>query len=335
MAIQIRGLLTGTLELDSYISGASSEQAAIGRTVRRRERAGIHGLAFFLRSAADYNHPSAHRPSGNTPLEGLRMIVARHRRYPLTIANVYFAQSISSVSDDVDGADLIYYYHSRQPVEGSREFRTLHIDLRADEAALLAGMAKGTRYKVRRAEDRDGLNASLIRYPSEEDLRKFCEFYDVFARMRGLQPSSPARLSALRLSNGLFLSSIEGPDRQVLCWHAYVVDGERALLLHSASHFRAVNESSERNLAGRANRYLHWLEIRSFRELGFSTFDFGGLAAGTGGGELDGVDEFKRGFGGVEVVEYNYTQARSLAGKLRLQLQALKERHSTGRRRIG
>jgi hypothetical protein len=234
----------------------------------------------------------------------------------VTAANVYFAKTAPSALAEVGNVDLIYYIQSREPSTGAQEFPTLHVDLRVDEATIFSRMAKGTRYEIRRAEQKDGLDFSLMRAPSTEQLRQFCESYNSFAKTKGLASSSTAMLTALARSNGLTLSLIRGADNKPLSWHAYIVDGERARLLHSASHFRGLADSSQRSLVGRANRYLHWLDIKTFKQLGFSIFDLGGIAAGAKGYELDGVDEFKRGFGGVDVVEYNYYQPRSLVGKL-------------------
>jgi hypothetical protein len=248
------------------------------------------------------------------------MLITKRRKYSLTIANVYFGKSLPSVLAEAGDADVIVLYQAREPRNGAEEFHTLHVDLQQDEATILANMSQGTRYEIKRAEARDNLELSIMPEPSVDQLREFSEFYDVFARMKALSPISLAALESLRGCHALSLSRICDAARNPLCWHAYIVDGERARLLHSASHFRALADSSQRNLAGRANRYLHWLDMRAFKELGFATFDFGGLAVGVSGGEQEGLDGFKRGFGGVEVVEYDYCQARSLAGRLYLQL---------------
>ena len=73
-------------------------------------------------------------------------------------------------------------------------------------------------------------------------------------------------------------------------------------------------DSSARNLIGRANRYLHWRDIRLFRDRGYDLYDFGGLDVTGRSEKTAGIARFKRGFGGEVRPVYSSTSARSLLG---------------------
>ena len=70
-----------------------------------------------------------------------------------------------------------------------------------------------------------------------------------------------------------------------------------------------------RNLIGRANRLLHWNEIIFFKNASCKVYDFGGLS-NSADTKLVHIDEFKKGFGGKIVVEYNQKIGISILGKL-------------------
>jgi len=59
-------------------------------------------------------------------------------------------------------------------------------------------------------------------------------------------------------------------------------------------------------VVGRANRFLHYEDIRYFKEHGYETYDLGGYAKDTQDPKLQGINVFKESFGGTIVEQYNY-----------------------------
>jgi len=54
----------------------------------------------------------------------------------------------------------------------------------------------------------------------------------------------------------------------------------------------------KRNLIGRANRWLHYQDMRRFKAKGFALYDFGGYAKDSGDVDLQRINQFKEGFRG-------------------------------------
>src|SRR5271156_3508662 len=104
-------------------------------------------------------------------------------------------------------------------------------------------------------------------------------------------------------------------------WHVHAVTQEKATLLHSASHFRQLDDNEARAVVGRANRLLHWRDMLFFKAEGKSVYDFGGWYAGTEDVELLRINQFKEGFGGVRNDQFNGGIALSWRGWLYLKLQ--------------
>jgi hypothetical protein len=188
------------------------------------------------------------------------------------------------------------------------------LDLSADEDGLLRQMSKDTRSKVRRAMERDPVEVSGAPSPSEAQIDEFVTFYDRFAEAQSVAPAFRPRLQALAERGSLVLTSAAGTDGDVLVRHAYVAVRGRGFMLYSGSLLDQSADSAGRNLIGRANRYLHWHDIRLFKGLGFELYDFGGLDVDERSPKTAGIARFKRGFGGEVRPVYSVTKACSLRG---------------------
>src|SRR6185312_4585152 len=138
--------------------------------------------------------------------------------------------------------------------DGFCPFTTLIVDLQRSEDDLFADFSRNNRYKIKRAL-REDLNPLLALSPSSDQVLSFADYFDKFARQKKLRKSNRPKLLALGRANALILSSVTDPSANVLCRHAYVSDPslKRARLLYSASHYRELAESADRNLVGRAN----------------------------------------------------------------------------------
>lgn len=242
------------------------------------------------------------------------MIVLPRRKCGIRLATVYFLDApINSLP-----ADLARLRQAISPVSGSTEFPTLHIDLTRTESDLLADCSKSNRYKISRASSRDELTFEPGLRPSEQELADFITFYDHFAASKDLPYSEKQLLESLHAADALRLSRVTTPEGQVLCQHLHVADAHRARLLYSASHFRDVKESSVRSLIGRANRALHWVEFKKFKEDGLAIYDFGGFVPNSTDPAIRQISEFKASFGGTSVVEYHAMVGLTLVGKVAL-----------------
>jgi hypothetical protein len=155
-------------------------------------------------------------------------------------------------------------------------------------------------------------------HPTTEEGSLYAHFYDTFAKHKGLPPCNRTKLKALSSSSALLLSSVCDPEGNLLSAHAYVKDEAvgRVRLLYSASHYRGMNESAERNKVGRANRLLHWYEILTLKNLGFKLYDLGGIPLDSADQERNAIARFKLEFGGKLLVEYSGLLPTNLLGRI-------------------
>lgn len=246
------------------------------------------------------------------------MIAVTRSKYGLPVSDIFFADNISVRAAR---SPLCLFQQTATPHRSFKPVHTSAIDLTAPVEELSAPISKNTRYKITRAE-REGFTPHVVTDPTAPDAALFADYYDTFARHKGLPPCNRARLTALRECSALLLSSVTDTDGQVASAHAYVKDSSagRVRLLYSASHFRAMTDSAERNRVGRANRLLHWHEILTLKELGFGVYDLGGLPVDSSDEEKNAIARFKLEFGGKLLVEYNGVVPTNLVGRLLLPL---------------
>lgn len=243
------------------------------------------------------------------------VLILERKKFFLRVADVYFCDRV----DDLTSVDVAFLVQTSVPFDRLKNFRTLHIDLTQSEDELFSACSKRNRYQIRRAETKDPVDVRMPSEPKESETSTFLDFYDRFARSKHLPELTAYQKGVVRNLNAaraLKLSRVVSSDGACLCHHSYITDDRRARLYHSASHYRELEDSSERALIGRANRYLHWRDILFFKHEGFSIYDFGGLTPGST--VHQNIDDFKMSFGGTPVTEFSGVRPMSALGRLGL-----------------
>jgi hypothetical protein len=228
----------------------------------------------------------------------------------LTCRDIYFAHEMRA---PVMQEDLQLFLQSAQPAPGCRPFVTSIVDLVQDEAAINSAFRKSTAYDVRRAKDKDLVSVDAVDQPTPQLIEDFSNFFDSFAASKGIGLSNRPKLVLLAEAGALTLSFVarEQDKKTWLAVHSYIVSEGRCRLLYSASKVEMAT-SEERQIIGRANKFMHWQMLLHFKRRGLALYDFGGISKRE---ELKSIDEFKESFGGREVVEYNAVKGVSWKGK--------------------
>jgi hypothetical protein len=184
---------------------------------------------------------------------------------------------------------------------------TTCVDLRPPPDEILARFdAKSCRYEIRRA---DKLGARLaVRRDGPDAVRDFTRLYNGFVARRRFAPRMHrARLRRYLAVGNVFVASL---DDQPLVGHVVVVDAlsARARLVFSAS--TRLDAGPHRAYVSAVNRWLHWYEMRDYRNAGITTYDFGGVSP------TSASAPFKLSFGGPLEEGSNLVIAGRAAGRV-------------------
>lgn len=231
------------------------------------------------------------------------MISIVRRKLGIPINDVFFAGN--PLEQDLR-SPIQFFIQAAVPAPGFYPFKTQIIKLGQTPAELFGHLSSSTRYKIRRAE-REGTIPAIDANSTSAELMSFCDFYDTFANQKSLDSCNRNKLRALMDSNALILTKATEADGTTLAAHAYVGDQQirRTRLLYSASHFRGAEDTETRNRIGRANRLLHWHEIEQFKQLGYESYDLGGIPIDESNAEKNAIARFKSEFGGDHIIEFN------------------------------
>jgi hypothetical protein len=226
---------------------------------------------------------------------------------------------------DTRSVDLILYQQRSRAVPGARwrYFYTYVIDLTQSVEQLRTRLHHDTAYKVRRARDRDKIICESCDANDPAVLDQFEEMYNQFARAKGLPRLDRGRIESMMAAGVLDLSVAKNRQGNSLVYHANYRDHRRARELYLPSLYRQLSDSTVRNLIGRANRYLIWSNMLRYKDEGLKCYDFGGWYPGSSDQTLLKINEFKRGFGGEVLREYECEQILTLKGWLVLNVARL------------
>jgi len=221
----------------------------------------------------------------------------RRRAGVLEIVHKYY-------SDGIDFGDmfrLAVYYQARvgkkPPGFVSKAFYTIVNPLDISEEEIFKRFTRTVRNEVRRCE-KENVQCGLI-----ENADEFRRFHNDFAAAKGTYLADKGLIDGYKENLVITCAKRDG---KVLAAHAYLCDrGAGTVRLLFSSNAR-LTERFDVNLVGRANKFLHFRDMLYFKEHGYAVYDFGGFAYNTSDKERQGINSFKRSFGGELVQHTDY-----------------------------
>ncbi len=244
------------------------------------------------------------------------------KKWGVRIADYFFDERSVALR-----ADLIRYHQWSSPVAGCIciPFYTRVIDLRQTCDEILRAMEPDNRKSIRRSEKKDPLTYCC---PGDKNLARLHEVFalhDKFTVLKGLPRTNRARLRAFWDAGLLDISLMRDAGGNPLVWRIYYRNARRVRNLHNGSLHRAVSDSAQRNLIGRAHRYAVWRDILHFKDAGLETYDFGGWYVGNTDVDKLKINLFKKEFGGSLEKSFTCVCGVTLRGRLVLALQDMRQ----------
>lgn len=174
---------------------------------------------------------------------------------------------------------------------------TVELELTQDAETIQANFSKQIRQQARIAET-EGITCTF-----NNDIETFVEFFNDFAKKKNTNLVSRRRMEEFGDDIKLCFATFNG---EIVAAHSYLTDKEAGIVRHHHAATKRLEEHVDKNLSGRANKYLTVKNILYFKEQGYKTFDFGGYAKDTTDESLKGINNYKLLFGGKVVESVNY-----------------------------
>jgi hypothetical protein len=167
-------------------------------------------------------------------------------------------------------------------------YATLQSDLTQRHAALWGAISRQRQQKIKQA---DALDVEVREHPFTPD-----ELYDRIAgfhAQKALPVPSRSYVDSLRPHSDTFLVTARGQEGVL---HLVMKDpGARVMVMYSCVLAGEALSNSER---GTMNSYLHWWEMCHYQQLGYASYDWGGVVRERESPAY-GITRFKQEFGGA------------------------------------
>lgn len=183
-------------------------------------------------------------------------------------------------------------------------FNTWIISLLQDEEAIFRRFSDTTRNEINRAQ-KEWIQYWHTIKPGIHELKEYHKFYNQFLKAKWLRTTS---LSDIMKYKGHLFLTYSLLDNERLNYHLYITDQstEKVRLLQSCSLFRNESDKNKINVIGYANRWLHYHDIKLFKDLWYKEYDRGWLYLWEDDKQKVNIDKFKLSFGPETKIQYNY-----------------------------
>ena len=243
------------------------------------------------------------------------MLVFHKKKHGIHFYTVWFATEPFRKP----GVVAYYEYMGKKPNLPYTNFETLITNLSESEEEIKQHFSKSCKYKVNRAA-REDVSCQIIdsEYISDEEIADFCDFFSTFWESKGSTLSDKEKLKQelqeYREKKALTIAyALVNGEKAI--YHTHIGDDDTIRLLHSASLYRLQKdeEGNTKNLIGMANRLLHFEEMKHFKEMAKTRYDWGGAGHAE---DVIHITEFKESFGGTPAEYCNFEQVNGLMAKL-------------------
>lgn len=245
-----------------------------------------------------------------------------------TVERVWFTNNISELSKKkCDITRFLRIPEQSCTTMDSRKLEkvcTLTSDLTEPVEVLLNRMKKSVKYEINRSEKEQEITCEYFTaihlFSNKLILEDFKLAYYDFCIKAGNSKLKKAyhhkRVLAYIDNECILISKASFCNGNV--WHMYVWYQSNAVLVYSFSDYR--NQEVNKELAGRANKYLHYKDMLYLKDHKCTIYDWGNV---TKFENYNGIDKFKSSFGGEQKIVYNYYQGNTMLGKILVKVKQL------------
>lgn len=242
--------------------------------------------------------------------------VNRRKKFGVLLEDVFFAENISDYTGE---ADIVTFYQCKEPYKNCQYFYTIKIDITQSSEEIFKTFSKSTRYAINRVKKNSEFHMEIIEKPSDGELVDFMEYYNRFARAKRIPLVNYRLIRLLRDQNAFIITYMRDKNNKIwYCNTAILDEGNTIRGLHGCSGLPWACKSEEKRKIGCAGRYLEYHLFLLGKERGCQTADLGGIVKDARVDTMGGINQYKRGFGGEEYLEYKFYYPKTLKGRVAL-----------------
>lgn len=190
--------------------------------------------------------------------------------------------------------DLLFYVEYGGSWKSNVMTGCISLSLSVDE--LFANINKSKRYDISRAK-KEGIDIEFIDNASMDDINEYRRFYNMY-ESKGLYYNE-FKIKKM-INSGNFVIGRALINGKIIVQQGYIHDKNDGIVMLFANYNCQVNEGNMRQLIARANERLLFESFIYFKNLGYTTFDCGGMPLDSSDEKLKSIAEYKKRFGFAE-----------------------------------
>lgn len=242
--------------------------------------------------------------------------INKRRKFGVLLEDLFFAESISDYEGE---ADIVAFYQCKEPYKNCQHFYTIKIDITQSPEKIFEKISRSTRREINKAQKDPEFHIEVIEKPSDGELVDFMEYYNRFARAKRIPLVNYRLIRLLRDQNAFVIAYIRDKNNKIwYCNTAILDEGNTIRGLYGCSELPWTCKNEEKRKIGYAGRYLEYHLFLLGKEKGCKTADLGGIIKDAQVNTMDGINQYKRGFGGVEYLEYKFYYPKTFKGRVAL-----------------
>ena len=232
------------------------------------------------------------------------MLIDTYKRYQLNIEDIYFSERIIP-----SRADLTRYIQCIKKHPSSKKFTTNILSLDLSDTQIKKDFRKSVRSEINQAIKKHSVQCEIFYKPNDLKIDQFCQFFDGIASVKKINRSNITKLK--RMKKNIIISEAYFEEKRVVS-HLYIFDKNKIRLLYSCS--KQSNAYEIIKIISKANKLLHFEDIKFAILKRFSVYDFGGISLKDN--KVAGIDSFKLGFSKKMDYSYNFIIGNTIKGKI-------------------
>lgn len=239
-----------------------------------------------------YNNLVLYILSVNSLIYNLNMYISNNGNFK---EGIVWWDTKADLSADVD---VFFYIHDFKGVAKYKYgFKSLEFDLSLSKEERWENYQSSLRRQLRRSQE-IGFDITFSSNPTNEEIKKYVEVYNLFADFKKLQKTSEDMLKQIRDDGKLVISWCKY-NGELITTHLHYVSGDRVRMYQSCS----TNNSLDNKDNAQSNKLLTEKDIEFFKSNGQTIYDFGGIGTVDGdNSKFEGIIKFKKLFGGKEII---------------------------------
>lgn len=195
---------------------------------------------------------------------------------------------------NIQYGDLLFYVEYGGSWKSNVMTGCINLSLSVDE--LFANINKSKRYDISRSK-KDGIEIEFIENASATDINEYRRFYNMY-ESKGLYYNE-FKIQKM-INSGKFVIGRALINGKIIVQQGYIHDKDDGIAMLFANYNSQECDGNMRQLLARANERLLFESFIYFKNLGYTTFDCGGMPLDSSDGKLKSIAEYKKRFGFLE-----------------------------------